>query len=123
MELVGRPAQNERYFHSLIGGVGIFASQLHNLMSPTIFLAGIAILLALIFNFTNGFNDSANQVATIISSRALAPMNALVLAALGNFVGAFFLGTAVAQTLGKGIVDPTLLHTGNSGVFVVMAAC
>ncbi len=92
-------------------------------MSPTIFLAGIAILLALIFNFTNGFNDSANQVATIISSRALAPMNALVLAALGNFVGAFFLGTAVAQTLGKGIVDPTLLHTGNSGVFVVMAAC
>jgi inorganic phosphate transporter, PiT family len=76
-------------------------------MSPTIFLAAIAILLALVFNFTNGFNDSANQVATIISSRALAPMNALVLAALGNFVGAFFLGTAVAQTLGKGIVDPT----------------
>jgi PiT family inorganic phosphate transporter len=105
-----------------MGAVGIFAFQLYNHMSPTIFLAAIAILLALIFNFTNGFNDSANQVATVISSRALAPMNALVLAALGNFVGAFFLGTAVAQTLGKGIVDPTLLHTGNSGVFVVMAA-
>jgi PiT family inorganic phosphate transporter len=91
-------------------------------MTPTILLAGIAIFLALVFDFTNGFNDSANQVATIISSRALAPANALVLAALGNFVGAFFLGTAVAQTVGKGIVDPTLLHTGSSGVFVVMSA-
>jgi PiT family inorganic phosphate transporter len=102
--------------------VGIFAFQLYNHMSPTILLAAITILLALMFDFTNGFNDSANQVATIISSRALAPMNALVLAALGNFVGAFFLGTAVAQTLGKGIVDPTFLHAGNSGVFVVMSA-
>jgi threonine dehydratase len=44
-------------------------------MSPTILLGAIAILLALIFNFTNGFNDSANQVATVISSRTLAPMN------------------------------------------------
>lgn len=91
-------------------------------MSPTILLASIAIFLALIFDFTNGFNDSANQVATIISSRALAPTTALVLAALGNFVGAFFLGTAVAETVGKGIVDPTLLHAGHSGVFVVMSA-
>jgi inorganic phosphate transporter, PiT family len=105
-----------------MGVVGIFPFQLYNHMSPTIFLAAIAILLALIFSFTNGFNDSASQVATVISSRALAPTNALVLAALGNFVGASFLGTAVAQTVGKRIVDPTLLPTGNSGVFVVMSA-
>jgi threonine synthase len=56
--------------------VGIFVSLLYNHMSPTILLAAIAILLALIFNFTNCFNDSANRVATVISSRALAPMNA-----------------------------------------------
>jgi hypothetical protein len=54
-----------------MGVVGVFAFQLYNHMSPTIFLAAITILLALMFDFTKGFNDSTNQVATVISSRAL----------------------------------------------------
>ena len=91
-------------------------------MDPIIVLAGVVVFLALFFDFTNGFHDSANQVATVITSRALAPEWALPIAAFANFIGAYFLGTAVAQTLGKGIVDPRLLETGTSGVYVVIAA-
>lgn len=91
-------------------------------MDPIILLAGFVVFLALFFDFTNGFHDSANQVATVISSRTLAPEWALPIAAFANFIGAYFLGTAVAQTLGKGIVDPRLLEAGGNGVYVVIAA-
>ncbi len=65
----------------------------------------LAIVLALFFGFTNGFHDAANVVATIIATGAMSPRMALGMAALGEFVGPFLFGTAVAQTIGKNIVD------------------
>lgn len=63
------------------------------------------IVIALTFDYTNGFHDAANAIATSVSTRALTPRAALVMAAVMNLVGAF-LGTGVAQTVGSGIVDP-----------------
>ncbi len=78
-------------------------------------LAIAVILLALLFDFSNGFHDAANVVATIITTRALSPKRALVIAAVCEFIGPFLFGTAVAQTIGKNIIDvsafdPTALH-------------
>jgi len=67
------------------------------------------IALALFFDFLNGLRDSANMVATVISSRALQPRAALLLTALGEFSGPFLFGLAVATTLGSGLLDPTAI--------------
>ena len=64
-----------------------------------------AIVVALIFDFVNGFHDSANAIATIVATKVLTPGKALVLAAVFNFIGPFLLGTAVAATIGKGIIQ------------------
>jgi len=69
-------------------------------------LAIAAIIIALIFDFVNGFNDSANSVATVIGTRVLRPLHAVALSAAANFVGPFVLGVAVATTIAKGIVSP-----------------
>jgi inorganic phosphate transporter, PiT family len=63
------------------------------------------ILLALTFDFLNGFHDSANSIATIVSTRVLSPRYAVIWAAFFNFVAFLFLGLHVANTIGKGIVD------------------
>jgi PiT family inorganic phosphate transporter len=73
------------------------------------------ILIALIFDFSNGLNDSANAIATVISTRVLTPIMALGMAAVLNFLGAF-MNTEVAHTIGQGIVDPTSV---NSSVIIV----
>ncbi len=65
-----------------------------------------AIIVALIFDFVNGFNDSANSVATVIGTRVLKPLQAVALSACANFVGPFIFGVAVATTIAKGIVNP-----------------
>lgn len=65
------------------------------------------ILLALSFDFVNGFHDSANSIATIVSTRVLSPRWAVAWAAFFNFVAFLFFGLNVARTIGKGIVDPT----------------
>ena len=65
-----------------------------------------AIIVALIFDFVNGFNDSANSVATVIGTRVLKPLQAVSLSAAMNFVGPFIFGVAVATTIAKGIVSP-----------------
>jgi phosphate/sulfate permease len=78
------------------------------------------VVIALAFDFTNGFHDAANAIATAVSTRALTPRVALVLAGLANLVGAL-VSTEVAKTVGKGIVDPGLL-SGTSGLVVVFAA-
>ena len=65
-----------------------------------------AIIVALIFDFVNGFNDSANSVATVIGTRVLRPLHAVALSATANFVGPFVFGVAVATTIAKGIVSP-----------------
>ena len=91
-------------------------------MEQTLFSVILAVGLALFFAFTNGFHDSANQVATVISSRTLSPEAALILATVADFLGAYFLGTSVARTIGKGIVDPSLMKSSHLGIFVLASA-
>src|SRR5437868_10098900 len=63
------------------------------------------IFVALSFDLINGFHDAANSIATVVSTRVLTPGKAVVWAAFFNFVAAFGFGTAVASTIGKGMVD------------------
>jgi len=67
--------------------------------------------LALFFDYSNGFHDAANVVATIITTGALSPRKALLMAAIGEFFGPFLFGTAVAQTIGKNIIDISTFDT------------
>jgi PiT family inorganic phosphate transporter len=76
------------------------------------------IVVALSFDYTNGFHDAANAIATSVSTRALTPRAALIMAALMNLLGAF-LGTGVAQTVGSGIVE---LPEATASLVVVLAA-
>lgn len=62
------------------------------------------VVVALAFDFLNGFHDSSNSISTIVSTRVLAPKYAVIWAAFFNFVAAFFIGTAVAHTIGRGII-------------------
>lgn len=73
--------------------------------------------LALVFDFLNGFHDSSNIVATVISSRAMSPRAALTLAALAEFAGPFLFGVAVATTVGAELLDPAAMQ-----VSIVIAA-
>src|SRR5204863_4197586 len=63
------------------------------------------ILIALFFDYINGFHDAANSIATVVSTRVLSPGKAVVWAAFFNFVAAFTFGTAVARTVGAGMID------------------
>jgi len=65
----------------------------------------ILILVALTFDFINGFHDAANSIATVVSTRVLSPGKAVIWAAFFNFVAAFVFGTAVARTIGSGMID------------------
>ncbi len=69
----------------------------------------LIISLALIFDFYNGMNDAANSIATVVSTRVLTPIQAVVWAALFNFIAAFIFGVSVATTIGKGIVDVSIV--------------
>jgi len=64
----------------------------------------VTVVTALIFDFLNGFHDAANSIATVVSTRVLSPRLAVVWAAVFNFLAAFFLGTAVAKTIGAGMI-------------------
>ncbi len=75
------------------------------------FLAFV-IIIALVFELSNGFNDAANAIATVVSTRVMSPLTAVLMAATMNFLGAVS-GTAVAKTVGKGVVDPTILMGGD----------
>ena len=75
-------------------------------MDPLI-LAGI--VLALLFNFVNGMNDATNSIATVVATRVLSPIRAVAMAAFFNMIGPLLFTTAVAKTIGKGIVDPVYL--------------
>src|SRR5512139_3827051 len=74
-------------------------------MHETYFLLLCVIVLAVIFDFINGFHDTANAIATSVSTRVLSPKAAVVMAAIMNLLGAFA-GTAVAKTVGAGLIDP-----------------
>ena len=69
-------------------------------------LVGAIIVVALIFDFVNGFHDAANSIATVVSTRVLSPRWAVAWAAFFNFIAFLFFGLHVANTIGKGIVDP-----------------
>jgi PiT family inorganic phosphate transporter len=73
-------------------------------VNPEALLVVITVLVALIFDFLNGFHDAANSIATVVSTRVLSPKLAVVWAAVFNFLAAFFLGTAVAKTIGRGMI-------------------
>ena len=65
----------------------------------------LVVALALLFDFSNGWHDSANAIATVVSTRVLSPFVAVIMAGLLNVAGAF-MSTAVAKMVGSGIVDP-----------------
>ncbi len=74
--------------------------------------------LALFFDYSNGFHDAANVVATIIATGAMHPRSALGLAAVAHFIGPFLLGTAVAQTIGKGIIDISAFDPSQTSISI-----
>ncbi len=80
-------------------------------------LTGFIIAIALAFDFLNGFHDAANSIATVVSTRVLSPGQAVLWAAFFNFVAAFTVGTPVAKTVGKGLVEPAGIT-----VYVILAA-
>lgn len=77
-------------------------------MTETVLWAAIALIaVALIFDFTNGFHDAANSIATVVATKTLTPFQAVAMAAFFNFVIMFFITFKVAAAIGKGIIDPT----------------
>jgi PiT family inorganic phosphate transporter len=75
-------------------------------------LIAFLVLMALTFDFINGFHDAANSIATVVSTRVLKPQYAVMWAAFFNFIAAFFFETRVASTIGKGVVDPVAITLG-----------
>jgi PiT family inorganic phosphate transporter len=86
-------------------------------MNHMLMLVGFTIVLALIFDFLNGFHDAANSIATIVSTRVLKPHAAVVWAAFFNFIAFLFFGVNVASTIGTGLIDPSVIN-----IYVVFAA-
>src|ERR671919_2538036 len=76
---------------------------------PEIYIISAIVLTALVFDYINGFHDAANSIATIVSTRVLTPAKAVIWAAFFNFIAAFTFGTAVAKTVGSGLVDITVV--------------
>ena len=83
-------------------------------------LLAIIILVALIFDYTNGIHDSANAIASVVSTKVLSPRAAVIMAGTLNFAGAF-LGTHVAETIGKGIVRPEMISGCHSLLLAALA--
>ena len=92
-------------------------------MDGTVVYVLVIVFIALTFDFINGFHDSANSIATVVSTRVLTPGVAVFWAAFFNFIAAFIVGTAVARTIGKGlidvaVVDPSVILGGLIGAIV-----
>ncbi len=90
-------------------------------MSGTLFLVCVIIVVALVFDYINGFHDAANSIATVVATRVLTPLQAVVWAAFFNFVAAiplFFGEAGVASTVGKGMVnlDVVTPHRDSRGI-------
>ncbi len=86
-------------------------------MSLTLTLVVLVVTVALVFDYTNGFHDAANAIATAVSTRALTPRKALAMAAVFNVIGAL-MGHGVAETVGNGIISPP---SGHEGLLIVLA--
>ncbi len=92
-------------------------------MAESVWFVLAIVLVALIFDFVNGFHDAANSIATVVSTRVLSPTAAVAWAAFWNFIAAFTFGTAIAKTIGKGmidlsVVDSTVVLAGLTGAIV-----
>ena len=92
-------------------------------MEGTVWFVLAILVVALVFDFINGFHDAANSIATVVSTRVLSPTAAVVWAAFWNFVAAFVFGTAIAKTIGKGmidlsVVDSTVIFGGLLGAII-----
>src|SRR5437762_6824953 len=81
-------------------------------MSSSLLIVIGLIAVALTFDFINGFHDAANSIATVVSTRVLSPGQAVIWAAFFNFVAAFGFSTAVAKTMGKGMIDISVVTYG-----------
>src|SRR5437588_10914795 len=79
-------------------------------MTATIAIALLIVLVALVFDFTNGFHDAANSIATVVSTRVLSPRYAVIWAALFNFIAFAIFGTRVAKTIGGDLVRLDLIQ-------------
>src|SRR3954466_8977198 len=77
-----------------------------NTITISIYVLGVLIALALVFDFMNGFHDAANAIATVVSTGVLKPQTAVAMAAVFNFVAIFVVGLGVAATVGKNVIDP-----------------
>ena len=75
----------------------------------SIYVLGLLIALALLFDFMNGFHDAANAIATVVSTRVLKPQTAVAMAAFFNFIAIFVVGLGVAKAIGKGIIEPGIV--------------
>lgn len=73
-------------------------------MSEVVLLAVLTIVVALVFDFVNGFHDAANSISTVVATRVLTPLQAVMMASFWNFIGAFVFGVAIAKTVGSGII-------------------
>jgi inorganic phosphate transporter, PiT family len=80
-------------------------------MAGSVWFVLAILLVALFFDFVNGFHDAANSIATVVSTRVLSPSAAVVWAAFWNFVAAFVFGTAIAKTIGKGLIDISVVDS------------
>jgi PiT family inorganic phosphate transporter len=78
------------------------------------------VVVALVFDFINGFHDSANSIATVVSTRVLPPKYAVIWAAFFNFAAVFFIGVPVAKTIGTGIINPNVID--NLLIFAALGA-
>src|SRR3954466_9127637 len=81
-------------------------------MDSTLISVVLLIVVSLVFDYINGFHDAANSIATVVSTRVLSPGQAVLWAAFFNFVAAFGLVTAVAKTIGKGMIDVHVVTFG-----------
>src|SRR3954464_11940071 len=92
-------------------------------MDATLLAVIALITVALVFDYINGFHDAANSIATVVSTRVLTPGQAVIWAAAFNFLAAFGFGTAVAKTVGSGMVDlnvvtSVVIFSGLAGAIV-----
>ena len=79
-------------------------------MDHAIIIMGMLVVIALLFDFMNGFHDAANSIALMVSTRLLTPQAAVMWAAFFNFIAFLFFGLHVADTVGKGIIDPHIVN-------------
>ena len=81
----------------------------------------VVLALAYLFEFANGWTDAPNSIATVVSTRVLRPLPAVIMAGTLNLVGALVVGTAVAKTIASGIVDPEVVTLGTVAAAVLAA--